>query len=228
MYLKQINIHLFFLFFSMKHLWHITHTKPCKYTSKRDGRAKTVCSLVLQMDGWWEAMAACTAKRLKRDRTHRETVSHKITAELNQLVRQQWPQRQAFIFLNTSQYYSEISYILCVYSARGLFGVICWLACSSSWSAERKDLTLSERRENITAQVKMTKLSRKKYVCLESLKPFSDIKYSTSLLHLSVKVMAFCHLHRGDFYVEVPYSFIQTRQNIYTTMLWIIEVCSQR
>lgn len=40
---------------------------------------------------------------------------------------------------------------MCVYSARGLLGVICWLACSSSWSAERKDLTLSGRRENTTA-----------------------------------------------------------------------------
>ncbi len=74
---------------------------------------------------------------------------------------------------------------MCVYSARGLLGVICWLACSSSWSAERKDLTLSERRENITAQITLTELLINKYVfywtVYTSLKPLSDMKYSTRL-----------------------------------------------
>lgn len=57
-------------------------------------------------------------------------------------------------FQNTSEYYQEayrtlvfvIPLRICVpgYSARGRFGLICLLACSSSWSAERNDLTLSD------------------------------------------------------------------------------------
>lgn len=47
----------------------------------------------------------------------------------------------------------------CIYNARGLLGVICLLACSSCWSAQRKDLTLSERRENIWAQAPKTDFS---------------------------------------------------------------------
>lgn len=39
------------------------------------------------------------------------------------------------------------SHFICAYSARGRLGVICLLACSSSWSVQRKDLTLSERKD---------------------------------------------------------------------------------
>lgn len=38
--------------------------------------------------------------------------------------------------------------VLCGYRARERLGLICLLACSSSWRAERKDLTLSETRPN--------------------------------------------------------------------------------
>ena len=76
---KTNNYSPFFVL-KMKHLWFITHTKPCKYTWQEDGGAAAACSLLSWTDVWWEA---CTAKRLRPNA--QKTVSHKITAELNQL-----------------------------------------------------------------------------------------------------------------------------------------------
>lgn len=108
---------------------------------------------------------------------------------------------------------------MCVYSARGLLGVICWLACSSSWSAERKDLTLSERRDNITAQVTLTELSRQKnlcvFACLQSLKPFSDTGHSTMLASSVEESLTLMFLSSSDMTEHLQKVFMREREQLW-------------
>lgn len=89
----------------------------------------------------------CVQVRGQGEHTHRNS-HHKISCFTSRDL------LMAFSSLMNSQHHRETSRSG-FYSARGLLGVICLLACSSSWRAQRKDLTLSGRREKITEAVQM-------------------------------------------------------------------------
>lgn len=154
MYLKQI---ILFLSFKTGHLWLITHKNLVNYTTTGGLKSKEQSALWFHWwtDAWWEMMAACTAKGggkggLIRDQNgQRDSKSLSLCWSKSVFYTQYSLQQQAFNFLEMSWHYSEISGTVGVYSARGLLGVICLLACSSSWSVVRKALTLSAIRENL-------------------------------------------------------------------------------
>lgn len=105
----------------------LAHTqKAGKYTSQEDGEHRpSALWLYRWTDGGWKE-----ARRRGGGQTH---------IQQTEVIKQSWAVT------------SDHRCFCGVYSARGLLGVICLLACSSSCRVQRKDLTLSERQENITA-----------------------------------------------------------------------------
>lgn len=129
----------------MKHLYYIYKNLVNTLHRRMKEQRRTALWYNRWTDAWWKAAAACTAKGLRRDQTHRrQQVIKSQLSYTSSLVNTDL--LSAGLCLVSSQCYSEISFVLGVYSTWGLFGVICWLACSSCWSAEWKDLTLSKKK----------------------------------------------------------------------------------